>query len=107
MEDIATPTPVGPATTTLGMGTGSTTVDPRELRPLEELPTPPTTTTTRGPTKGGPTTPTTVMEDIATPTPVGPATTTLGMGTGSTTVDPRELRPLEELPTPPTTTTTR
>ena len=66
MEDTATPTRVGPATTTPGVATGSTTgqsvqlisvmdvmivvlVDPRELRPLEELPTPPTTTTTRVP----------------------------------------------------------
>ena len=64
------------------------------------------------------------MEATATPTPVGPATTTPGVGTGSTTgqsiilcsavdvtidvlVDPREPRPLEGLPTAPTTTTTR
>ena len=71
------------------------------------------------------TTPTTVMEGIATPTRVAPATTTLATVTGSTTgwsillssaghelmivvlVDLRAPSPLEEPRTPPTTTTIR
>merc|ERR1712045_252446 len=61
---------------------------------------------TKAPTKGDPTTPATVMEDTATPTPVDLPTTTLVVDTVSTTVAPRAPRPLEGPHTPPTTTTT-
>merc|ERR1712045_104843 len=60
---------------------------------------------TKAPTKGDPTTPATVMEDTATPTPVDLPTTTLVVDTVSTTVAPRAPRPLEGPHTPPPPTT--
>merc|ERR1712112_688647 len=62
---------------------------------------------TLGLTARGPTTPATAEVDIPTPTPVDHPTTTPELATDSTTVDPAELREVEEYPTPPTPTTTK